>query len=49
MKQIRIQRRPRRQGGGGEPATSLLPVSPVSDTRGAHDVLARIERALDGR
>ena len=48
MKQIRIQRRPRRNGGGDEP-TGLLPVTPASDTSAAHDLLARIDRALDGR
>ena len=48
MKQIRIQRRPRRSGGGDEPA-ALLPTVPASDTSAAHDVLSRIDRALDGR
>ena len=48
MKQIRIQRRPRRSAGGGEP-TGLLPVTPASDTTAAHDLLARIDRALEGR
>ena len=48
MKQIRIQRRPRRSGGGDEPA-GLLPVSPASDTSAAHDLLSRIDRALEGR
>jgi hypothetical protein len=48
MKQIRIQRRPRRSGGSDEP-TSLLPVTPASDTRAAHDLLSRIDRALEGR
>lgn len=49
MKQIRIQRRPRRSGGGEEPTTGLLPVTPASDTRAAHDVLSRIDRVLEGR
>ncbi|HEX8003987.1 MAG TPA: hypothetical protein VF519_14965 [Mycobacteriales bacterium] len=45
MTQTRIQRRPRRKAGGGEPIVDL-PVVAVSDTTAAARVLAAIEAAL---
>ena len=45
MKQTRIQRRPRRTGGNGEPIAEL-PVVAASDTTAAARVLAAIDAAL---
>lgn len=49
MKQIRVQRKPQRRGGPGEPAAGSLPTRPVSDTSAARDVLSRIDRLVAGR
>jgi hypothetical protein len=45
MKQTQIVRRPRRNGGTGEPTVDL-PVVPASDTTAAARVLAAIDAAL---
>ena len=51
MKQVRIRRSPRRNGGDGrhEPEPSFLPTTSRPDTSRATDVLARIDRILERR
>jgi len=46
VKQMRIQRRPRRSAGGGEPIAEL-PLVAVSDTTAADRVLAAIDALVD--
>jgi hypothetical protein len=45
MKQMRIQRRTRRNGGNGEPVADL-PVAAASDTSAAARVLAAIDAVI---
>ena len=49
MQQIRVQRKNRRSGGGDDPSPVALPTSPVRDTSRAADLIARIDRMVDGR
>ena len=49
MQQVRVQRKSRRPGGGSDPSPVTLPTAPVRDTSRAADLLARIDRMVDGR
>lgn len=49
MKQMRIQRKPRKHAGPGEPTLEALPTAPASDTAPAAATLARIDEVLASR